>query len=150
MPIVGFNFTKIHAEKLDNFSKPSIDNNIEFINIDKQKLDVLKDLEALKIIFKYSLLYTSQNTQNQNVEKKDKEKQGEVSFEGNMILSVSDEEAKEFHKMWKKKQIPQNTMAPLYSFILKRCSIKALNLQDDLNLPSPYFKVPQIKLKKEE
>ena len=148
MQVIGFNLTKIHGEKLSNFSKPNINNNIEFINIEKEKIELLKEFEALKINFKYSLLYHSPETEKSKND--EKEKQGEVSFEGNLILSVNEEESKEFHKLWKKKQVPQNTMAPLYTFILKRCSLKALNIQDDLNLPSPYFKVPQIKLKPQE
>ncbi len=146
MQVIGFNLTKIYGEKLDNFSKPDINNNIEFIDVEKQKVELLKDLEAIKIVFKYSLLYNSSESE----KSKTKEKQGEVAFEGNIILSVNEEESKEFHKMWKKKQIPISAMTSLYSFILKRCSLKALNIQDDLNLPSPYFKLPSIKLKPQE
>src|SRR3989344_494663 len=104
MQVIGFNLTKIHGEKLNNFSKPNINNNIEFINIEKEKIELLKEFEALKINFKYSLLYQSPETE----KSKEKEKQGEVCFEGNLILSVSEEEAKDFHKLWKKKEVPKS------------------------------------------
>jgi len=144
MQVIGFNLTKIHGEKLPSFSKAGINNNLEFTNVEKDKVDLLKDLEVIKLSFKYILLYG-------NIEKpeetKEKDKQGEIYFEGNIILSATEDEAKDFHKSWKKKEIPKSSVAPLYNFILRRCSVKAINLQEDLTLPSPYLKVPIIKPK---
>ena len=144
MQVIGFNLTKIHGERFPHFSKAGINNNLEFVNVEKDKVDILKELEALKISFKYSLLYGDiekpENT-------KQEDKQGEICFEGNLILSAASEEAKDFHKMWKKKEVPKSSVAPLYNFILRRCSTKAINLQEDLGLPSPYLKVPQIQPK---
>ena len=147
MQVIGFNLTKIHGEKLPNYSKSGINNNLEFVNVEKDKIDLLKELDALKISFKYSLLYGDlekpENT-------KQEDKQGEIYFEGNLILSTSSEEAKDFHKMWKKKEIPKSAVEHLYNFILRKCSTKSINIQEDLGLPSPYLKVPQIKLKPQE
>ena len=144
MQVIGFNLTKIHGEKFPSFSKAGINNNVEFTNVEKDKVEMLKNLEAIKLSFKYALLYGNFEKPE---ETKEKDKQGEIYFEGNIILSATDDEAKDFHKSWKKKEIPKSSIAPLYNFILRRCSIKAINLQEDLTLPSPYLKVPLIQPK---
>ena len=144
MQVIGFNLTKIYGEKYPSFSKAGVNNNIEFLNIEKNKLDILKDLEVLKVSFKYNLLYGDIDKPE---ETKEKDKKGEIYFEGNIILSTTQDEAKDFHKFWKKKEVPKSAIAPLYNLILRKCSIKAIILQEDLALPSPYLKLPQIQLK---
>src|SRR3989344_2961080 len=114
MQLIGFNLTKVYGEKYSGFSKAGVNNNIEFTNIEKDKLDILKDLEVVKISFKYALLYGDIEKPE---ETKEKDKQGEIYFEGNMILSTTQDEAKYFHKSWKKKEVPKSAIAPLYNFI---------------------------------
>ena len=143
MQLIGFNLTKVYGERFPNFTKAGINNNVEFTNIEKDKIDMLKDLEALKISFRYSLLYGDvdkpENTKPEN-------KQGELFFEGSLLLSATKDEAKEFHKSWKTKEVPQTALTTLYNIILRKCSTKAVTLQEDLNLPSPYLKVPILTL----
>ncbi len=136
MQVIGFNLTKVLAERSPNFTRSAINTNIEFSNVEKEKVDLLKDAEAVKISFKFSIIYEDR-------EKKDK-KNGEVSCEGVIVLSTSKEEAKDFHKSWKKKEVPKDTMIPLYNVILKKCSVNALQLEDDLNLP-PHIPFPQVR-----
>ena len=52
--------------------------------------------------------------------------------------------SKEFIKLWKDKQIPKDRLIPLYNFILKKCSVRALQLEEDLNL-QPHIPFPQVK-----
>ena len=136
MQVIGFNLSKVLAERSPDFTRSAINTNIEFSNVEKEKVDLLKDAEAVKISFKFSVIYEDR-------EKKEK-KNGEVSCEGVIVLSTSKEEAKDFHKSWKKKEVPKDTMIPLYNVILKKCSLKALQLEDDLNLP-PHIPFPQIR-----
>lgn len=143
MQIIGFNLTKIHAEKSPDFKNTSRNYAVEFTNLDKEKIDILKDSEALNLSFKYSLLY---GTQDNTPEKKITDKQGEVSFEGIIKVAAEKDEAKEFHKAWKKKQIPQSAALPIQNFILKRCSIKSVLLHDELGLPDPHLRIPQLQL----
>ena len=139
MKIIGFNFTKISAEKSEEVTNSSIDNNVNFVKYEKDKLEILKDDEIIKVFFKYSLVYNS-------TEKKDKSKKlAEILFEGNLILALSKEELKEFEKTWGKEDAPKKFVIPLYNTIFKRCTIKAVLLQEELNLPSPFVKVPQSK-----
>ncbi len=127
MQVIGFNLKKILAERSVNFERGPINTNIEFTNIDKEKVELLKDAEALKISFIFSVIYSDQ-------EKKEL-KHGEISFDGDIIMSADKEEAKELTKSWKKKQIPEDTRIPLINYILRKCSTKALLLEDDINLP---------------
>ena len=136
MQVIGFNLSKVLAERSSDFTRSAINTNIDFSNVEKEKVDLLKDAEAVKISFKFSVIYEDR-------EKKEK-KNGEVSCEGVIVLSTSKEEAKDFHKSWKKKEVPKDTMIPLYNVILKKCSLKALQLEDDLNLP-PHIPFPQVR-----
>lgn len=139
MKIVGYNLTEIQAKKDPNFKRSSINTNIEFTDIIKEKLEFLKDSEALKTTFKFSVNYKDG--------KNKEDDQAEVSFKGFLMLSVSKDESKEFIKSWKKKEVPKNMVLPLYNFILKKCSIKALQLEEDMGLPS-HLPLPQVQPQK--
>jgi len=136
MQVVGFNLIKISAEreKARVTSKPST--GIEFTDIEKEKVELLKDQEVVKISFKYLITYG-------DTEKKKQKPQGEVLFEGDIALSVTKEEAKEITKAWKKKQLPPGMNLNLFNVILRRCTPKAIFLEDEINLP---FHTPMPKL----
>ncbi len=134
MKIIGFNFTKISGERLDTFKANSIANtNIEILDIEKSKLEVIKEIETLKLNFKFTLLYKE--------DIKKEEKNAEISLSGNLLLAVDKEESKQTLKLWKKKEVPQILRAPVFNFILEKCALKSLSLQEDLSLP--FF--PQLK-----
>ncbi len=143
MQLIGFNLKKITASKSPDFKRGAINTNIEFSDVVREKMDLLKDTEALKIAFTFSITYTEKE-QNQDAEKKSESNQGEVTFEGDILFSANKEEAKDITKSWKKKQIPEQYRIPMINFILKRCSVKALSLEEDLNLPS-HIPFPQIR-----
>jgi len=137
MQIIGFNLSKILAERAENFQRSPINTNIEFINFEKEKIQFLKEAEGLKVSFKYSIIYGEQEG---------KGKQAEVSFEGFIIVSAEKEEIKDIQKSWKKKKIPSKLQMFLYNFILKRCSLKAAILEEDMNIPA-HIPIPQVKPK---
>ena len=140
MQLIGFNLKKITAERSSNFKRSSINTNIEFTDIDKEKVDLLKETEAIKISFIFSVTYQDA----EKADKKEEEKTGEVSFNGDIIFSANEEEVKDLTKSWKKKQIPDQFRIPLINFILKKCSVKALSLEEDLNLPV-HMPFPQVR-----
>lgn len=138
MRVIGFNFTKVSAERQPSFkSKSAINTDIEFKDIDKEELDLLKDKEPVKVSFLFKITYTNQEN------KKDKNPDAELSFEGSIILSTDKEESKEILKSWKKKEMPNSFKIPMFNLILKKCTPKALQLQDELNLPS-HIPMPQL------
>ena len=139
MQIIGFNFTKILAEKSPDFERSGLNTNIEFTNVIEEKVPILKDSESIKVSFKYSLIYSTQDEK----KKEKEEKKGEVTFEGNIVLAVNKEEAKSLQKDWKKRKLPESIKIPLFNLILRKCSIKAAQLQEDVSLPI-HLPIPKI------
>ena len=138
MQVIGFSFKKISAEKFQPFKKANVGNNIDFVNIEKEHIDVLKEAEAAKISFTYSLIY-------EDPEKKEN-KLAELTFQGTIVLSITKEESKEISKAWKKKQLPPPVRIALFNVILRKCTPKAIYLQDEIALP-PHIPMPRLTLK---
>jgi len=149
MKVIGFNFTKISASKSPEFKRPEISTNIEFTNLEKEKLEMLKDDEAIKINFKFSVNYDKPKDKEKKEAKDSKGDLGSIQFEGLIVLTASKEESKSLTKSWKKKQIAPSVQIPLYNFILNKCSPKAVSLEDELSLPI-HLPIPQIKPKQQE
>ena len=137
MKIIGFNINELHANKSFDFKRTAIGTDVLFTEVEKAKLDVLKDSEALKISFKFTVSY-------KDGDKKDSQDKNEVLIQGSMLLMVSKDESKEFLKSWKNKEIPKDKALGLYNVILKKCSVKALQLEDEIGL-SPHIPFPQVR-----
>ncbi len=150
MQVIGFNLTRIAAER-ELIIKPANPNvTIQFTNVEKEKIDLLKENEAIRIFFRFSIVYgdvAEPETEDKSKSQKT-EKQGEISFEGAIVLSASKEESKDLQKAWKKKQLPEHLRFPLYNTILKKCSIKAASLEEEIGLPS-HVPIPQLQPKPE-
>ena len=121
MKIIGFSLTKISIERIEKIEgELKLDQNIDIKNIEKENIPISKD-EALKIKFNFSINYSK------NVAK--------VNFEGYLIILPEKDELKEILKLWKDKKIPNEIRIPLFNFIMNKCNIKALNLEDEMGLP---------------
>ena len=136
MKIIGFNFNKIIAQKNKGFKLGALTTNIEFIEIEKEKVEVIKDSDTLKMDFNFSILYKDSKEKNAKL-------QGEVTLQGALMVAVSKEESKSILDAWKKKQVLENIKKILINFILKKCTVKTLSLQEELNLPS-HIKLPRL------
>ena len=155
MQIIGFNFTKVSAERFMDFQgQPVINTDMEFLDLEREKLDILRDTEGIKATFRYSVIHEEKPQEKE--EKKIKEekeskgkKQGQVIFEGHIILSASKDEAKNIFKSWKKKELPNSLRLPLFNLILRKCSPRAVQLEDEINLPL-HLPFPQIKPQNQE
>ena len=139
MRIIGFNFTKVGAERFSGKAMGSDrSTNIEFQNIEKEENNLAKDdSEMLKVSFKFSVIYGEKD-------KKDSSS-AEVALSGFIILMANKEESEELQKAWKKKELSSSFRVPIFNFILKKCSIRALQLEDELNLPL-HIPMPQLKI----
>ena len=160
MQVIGFNFTKIAAERPTELKKGPINTNIEFLDLKKESVSLLKDMDAVKISFGLSIDYNENSEEQKNVNNKESKKenkksksfpsspqstpQAQIKFNGNIVLSVEKDELKDLEKSWKNKELPNATKIPLFNLILKKSSPKALQLQDELNLPS-HIPLPMIK-----
>jgi len=158
MQIIGFYLTKISVSKSQNFKQvTNINTDVEFLNLEKDKVDFLKDAEAIRVSFKFSVNYyneqqfkqieNEQKGKNKNLVQNNKD--GEVIFEGNILLSANQEEAKNLLESWKTKDIPDGIKVPIFNLILKKCTTKAIDLEDQVNLPY-HLQLPSIQLDQTE
>jgi len=130
MQVIGFNFTKISAERIKDKNPTNISTNIKFEDIVKEEILLLKDKSTLKISFDFQVDYEA------TLKKEEKENIAKLSFSGNIILTTEEEEFKIITKNWKKKEIQPDLKDALINLIIKKCTIRALDLEDQLNLPS--------------
>ncbi|MEK6873128.1 MAG: hypothetical protein AABW90_03920 [Nanoarchaeota archaeon] len=129
MRIIGFNLTKILVEKQEKFGeKLQVNQNINIKNITEEKIPIT-DNKALKIAFNLSVTYS--------------DNYAKIEFEGTLLVLPEKDEFKKILESWKNKNIPENIRVPLFNFIMDKCNVKALYLEDELGLP---FHVPMPKL----
>jgi hypothetical protein len=121
MKIIGFGLTNIFGEKNEVTDvKLSLTQNIEVKNISKERLPISSE-EVINLKFLFSITYAS------NL--------GKVEIGGNMLIIPDKDELKDFLKAIKEKSIPEKVKPVIFNFIMTKCNIKALSLEDDLNLP---------------
>lgn len=138
MRIIGFNFTKISIEKTKELSgvieKLSTNTKIDLPEIREIKSDILKTKdELLGISFAYHVEYEP--------------KVAKINLEGKILLSADSKTIKEILKQWKKKNMPEDFRLLVFNTILKKSTLKALHLEEELNLP---LHMPMPSFRKEE
>ena len=123
MRVIGFNLSKILVERKDSFEgRLEVKQNINIQEVLKDKINLSKgEEEVLKLKFNFLIEYGSDFAK--------------LDLGGQLIISVDKDEMKRFLKSWKTKEIPENLRTPLFNFIMSKCNIKALELEDDLSLP---------------
>jgi hypothetical protein len=141
MRLIGFNFTKINAERFPNSPENiKFNTKIDISSVEPLKSDVLrvKD-ELIKVDFIYSILYEPEVAK--------------LDLSGNILLSVDPKTAKDVLKGWKDKETSEDFRIFLFNIILRKSNIKALQLEDELGLmphiPLPVLNKDSLKEKKE-
>jgi len=142
MRVVGFSFTKISGERTPE-PRPnlSMSTDIEFINFEKENVEILRESEAINVSFKFSISYFDKP---EKEKKEPKDKYGEIVLAGNIILAAEKEEVKEIMKGWKKKEVDPKYKVPLFNLIIVKCLPKSLQVEEELNLPL-HVPVPQLR-----
>jgi len=121
MKIIGFNLSKIQIQKKEKFEgKIEINQNIDIKNITEDSIPIT-DEKVLRFDFTFHIDYTGDAAK--------------LEFEGNLLSIPDKDEFKDIIKSWKEKKISDKVRIPLFNFIMSKCNIKALSLEDDLNLP---------------
>lgn len=125
MTIVGFNFTKISAERKNAVvGMVNINNSITLKDVAEAKLGLAGDRGALRMTFAFTSDYTPELAT--------------LMMEGDVLMLLEVKQAQSVLDGWKKsKNLPREVAEPLMNHILDRCNIQALLLSKDLNLPSP-------------
>ena len=121
MKIIGFNLTKILVQREETQKDGlQVNQNINIKDISEEKIPITED-KALKITFNLTITYS--------------EDYAKLEFEGNVLILPEKEELKNFLDSWKNKKIPEQKRIPLFNFIMNKCNIKALYLEDEMSLP---------------
>ena len=129
MRIITFNLTKILVQREEKpKDKIQVNQNINIKDIIEEKIPIT-DNKALKITFNLSINYS--------------ENYAKLEFEGTILVLAEKDEFKQFLDSWKSKKIPEQARIPIFNFIMDKCNVKALYLEDEMGLP---FHVPMPRL----
>ena len=72
---------------------------------------------------------------------------GNINIEGELLYLVPNDVVEKTLKEWKKdKKVSKELLAPILNAVLNKCSIKALLMSQDLNLPTP-MQLPRVSVK---
>mgnify|MGYP001560621522 CR=1 FL=1 len=123
MKLMGFNFDKISVEKFGIGQKDmKINTNIDLSKIEKADQDFFKfKEEILSVNFTYTVNYAPDIAK--------------IEFKGNLVLAVEPKIAKDVLKRWEEKKIPEEFKIDLFNIILRKSNIRALQLEEEINLP---------------
>ena len=136
MQIIGFNLTKISGERQENFNdKLDLKQNLNIDDIIEDQMQISND-RVLNIKFTFGLDYSET-------------KLGQIEIKGKIIIMPKKDELENILKSWKDKQLPEAFKLFIFNFILAKCNIKALQLEDELNLP-PHVQLPKLAPKPNE
>lgn len=132
MKIIGFNFDKIHIEKISDERKDlKINTNVDITDVksSKQKLFQTKE-EVIEIKFSYEVDYSPDIAK--------------ISLSGHVVLLIDSKTAKNFVKEWKNKKLPEEHRLIIFNVIMKKSNLKAIQLEDEMNLPL-HISLPSVK-----
>ncbi len=132
MRIIGFNFNKINIEKFsDKIEKLKINTNINISEIKEMELDLFKTKEQfIRVKFTYNIDYEP--------------KIAKIELVGNIVFGAESKIAKDVLKQWEGKKIPEDFKIILFNVILRKSNLKALQLEEELNLPL-HVSLPSLK-----
>ncbi len=121
---MGFNFNKISVRK-ENIHLPKdfkINTNIDVSEIKTAKSDILKTKEEIvAVTFTFVVEYSPDFAK--------------IELEGNLVFAIEPNLSKEIIKQWEDKKIHEEFRTSLFNIILKKANIKALELEEEMNLP---------------
>ena len=126
MTIISMGFTTMNVQrKSTKPGKMEINNNVSVKDVDVINLNIGSEKEkALRFEFEYSTKY------NPDI--------AEIILHGDVVYATDEKTAKDTADYWKKKKDVQNpVIKEVLNAVLARCSVQALMLSRELNLPPP-------------
>ncbi|MBI2630515.1 hypothetical protein HYW76_05425 [Candidatus Pacearchaeota archaeon] len=138
MQIIGFNFEKINSERKNiikeaDKDKFQVSSNIGISSVDYEKLEMVKDKVTLKFNFDFKVSY--------------KPNIAEIDLSGYVLVIIDKEQAKKIIEKWKAKKISEDIRLPLFNFILMKCNLRSMQLEEEFSLP---IHIPMPRLKAED
>jgi hypothetical protein len=136
MQIIGFTLTKVLIERKDDIKgKWKVTSKIDVKDIKEEKIEIAVGKGIAKADFEYTINYEPEL--------------GEIFFKGFILILGEPDEIKSTISDWKKKKIMLSDIKlRIFNTIFQKCNIKALELEEDFNLP-PHIKLPLIKSEEE-
>ncbi|MEM4605477.1 MAG: hypothetical protein QW103_00350 [Candidatus Pacearchaeota archaeon] len=132
--ILGFNLTKILGSKNPSFKgNLEITNSINISSIEKHEVNFLKE-DILKIDFSFKVTYKDF---------------AEILLEGFSLLKIDPKNFKEVLKEWKDKKLNNEFQTIVLNLIMQKCSIRAIELEEELGLPI-HIRLPSLKVEKKD
>ncbi|MEM4181842.1 MAG: hypothetical protein QXX68_01675 [Candidatus Pacearchaeota archaeon] len=132
--VLGFNLTKISGWKNQNFKGTlEINNSINISSIEKHEVNLLKE-DVLKIDFSFKVTYKDF---------------AEILLEGFTLLKTDSKTFKEVLKEWKDKKLNNDFQTVVLNLIMQKCSIRAIELEEELGLPI-HIRLPSLKIGNKE
>ena len=129
MKIIGFKIKKVSAErKSDIKGKLEIKSGLNIDDITKEEIQI-SEKPSMKFDFSYTVDYSPDIAK--------------IEINGSIIALDDSNESKEILKDWKKKKFNHAIKLPLFNFIMDKCNLKALQLEEEIGLP---FHIPMPKL----
>ncbi len=133
MQVIGFGFEKILAErKKEPKGKVNVKYDLKIEDVAKDSVSVIKDQEVVRFSFIFKVNYGPDFA--------------EISLKGFVVLILGKNKLKEILKHWKKKKVPDDVRLPLFNFILTKCNLKALQLEEEIGLPT-HIPLPKLRPK---
>jgi len=126
MTVVGFNFTKIHAEKTGTpKGKININNNVAIKGVEEKKLSISSEKQkVLSFNFEFIASYDP------NI--------GSITITGDVLYMENAAKTKTVLDGWKKdKKLPDELLPIILNTVLNKCNIQALIISEQVNLPPP-------------
>jgi len=135
MRVVKFNFNKISIERLkDSYQGVKINSKINLSDLKRLGKESEKD-SLIQVDFTYALLYAPEVAN--------------IEIGGRIILITEKAKAKDIEEKWKTKKMTEEFRIFLFNIILKKANLKALELEEQVNLPL-HIPLPTLKKPKKE
>jgi hypothetical protein len=134
MKIIGFSINKVIAEKNSEAKgKIELASGLSMTNIAKPEATI-SGKDTIKFDFSFNIQY--------------KPNLGKIELDGSVMVMDENNESKQIMEDWKKKKFDNPMKLPLFNFIMNKCNIRAIQLEDDLGLP-PHFQLPKLTAQKD-
>ena len=132
MAIVGFNLDKLSVERKDEITgKVTIKSNIDINDITKSNIALMEGKDTLKVKFTFFINYEP------NLAK--------LEFKGHVLIVEDSKTSKKILEDWKNKNMDPKLREQIYNLILRKSNIRALALEEELNL-IPHWPMPSVKV----
>ena len=132
MTTIGFNFTKINAEKTGTSENMRVDSNISITDVIESKMP-----DAKKSVIKFQFTFVSKFEPNI----------GNIELTGELVEMFEKDLATKVLETWTKtKSLNREVAQRILNVLLAKCNVEAIIMSRELGLPSP-VQLPKVEVK---